>query len=143
LYLHLHETLTGLRQRISAAGIRLVSVEETGGKWCGSQVGYVPQYTVTLARDDDRTLAETISTGIEGWQPTAFEVVDTWLCQATLMIVEGIGVTPEGEALAERFRNFVEGPACWDDWLYYTDRDPGRQEDYDEPGNEDEDTDSE
>lgn len=130
---HLHETMTGLRQRIDAAGIRLVEAYMSGSEWRGADVGYVPRYTVTLAREDDRTLAEEFGTGEDPFEPTAFDIADTLLCFASLIYNEGIGDSPESRAQAARFEKFVIGPDCWEDWLYYTDRDPGRQEDYDEP----------
>lgn len=129
---HLHGILTGLRHRVDAAAIRIHSVTMTGSEDRGPYVGEVPVYTVTLARDDDRTLTETIATGQAPWEPTPFDVCDTFLCGASLR-EEGIGDTDEGRAQGERFRAFVEGPDCWDDWLYWTDRDPSRQHEYDEP----------
>lgn len=125
------DTESGLRQRIAAAGIRVHEVVMNGSEYRGEMVGHVPSYAVTLVRDDDRTLTETISTGQDPYEPDTFDVMDTLLCGASLVVNEGIGVTPESEAQVKRFHRFVEGPDRWEAWLHATDRDPGRQDDYD------------
>lgn len=128
---HLHEVESGLRQRLAAIGARLVSLDMTGSEDRGELVGYVPVYTVVLGRDDERTLTETISTGQAPYEPDTFDVFDTLLCNASLFVTEGMGGAETG-AEVDRLRAFLVGPACWKDWVYYTDRDPGRQDDYDD-----------
>jgi hypothetical protein len=128
---HLHEVESGLRQRLAAIGARVVSVDMTGSEDRGALVGYVPVYTIVLGRDDDRTLTETISTGQAPYEPDDFDVFDTLLCNASLYVTEGMGGAEAGDQV-DRLRRFLEGPDCWKDWVYYTDRDPGRQDDYDD-----------
>lgn len=134
--MHLHQVESGLRQRLARIGARVVSCDMTGSEDRGKLVGYVPVYTVVLARDDERTLTVPIGTGQAPYEPTAFDMVDTLLCSAGLHVDEGMGgAEARGELIATR--QFLEGPDCWEDWLRYTDRDPGRQDDYDEPEDED------
>lgn len=129
--MHLHQVESGLRQRLARIGARVVSCDMTGSEDRGELVGHVPVYTVVLARDDERTLTFPIGTGQAPYEPTAFDLVDTLLCNAGLHVDEGMGGPDAlGELIATS--QFLEGPDCWEDWLRYTDRDPGRQDDYDE-----------
>lgn len=130
-YPHVHGVETGLAYRLKAIGARVVSVDMTGSEDRGDLVGHVPVYTVVLGRDDDRTLTLPISTGQAPYEPTPFDVMDTLLCNASLLVHEGMGGDEaRGEMIATRI--FVEGPDCWEDWMYHADRDPERQGDYDD-----------
>lgn len=128
--MHLHQVDSGLRQRLAAIRARLVSVEMTGSEDRGELVGRVPVYTIVLGRDDARTLTLQMGTGQAPYEPTVFDVMDTLLCNASLHVDEGMGGEETREEMI-RTRVFVEGSDCWEDWLYHTDRDPGRQDDYD------------
>ena len=128
---HLHGIDSGLRHRLAAIGARVAEQPMTGSADRGPLVGHVPEYTITLSRADGRTLTFPLSTGQAPYEPTAFDLVDTLLCNAGLHVDEGMG----GKAAADEMdsvRRFLEGPDCWEDWLRHTDRDPGRQDDYDE-----------
>jgi len=135
--MHLHQVESGLRQRLATIGARVVSVDMTGSQDRGELVGRVPVYTIVLGRDDERTLTLDLGTGQAPYEPDVFDVVDTLLCNAGLHVDEGMGgAEARGEMIATS--QFLEGPDCWEDWLRYTDRDPGRQDDYDEEPDEDE-----
>lgn len=141
-YPHVHGVETGLAYRLKAIGARVVSVDMTGSEDRGELVGYVPTYTVVLGRDDERTLTIPVSTGQAPYEPNAFDVMDTLLCNASLHVDEGMGgAEARGEMIA--VMQFVEGPDCWEDWLRHADRDPNRQGDYDDAhpdmGDEDDD----
>lgn len=122
---------SGLRQRIAAAGIELVSVVETGSQWRGPLVGHVSAYTVTLRRDDGRVLTELITSGATPYEPDVFAVMESFQTWASLLVGEGVG-DEESMEQAERLRVFVEGPATWEDWMYRTDVNPDRQDMYDQ-----------
>lgn len=153
--MHRHKTDTGLRQRIEHAGILVLRCDMTGSEDRGAYGGHVPEYTVILVRDDGRTLAYKVSGGGEdAADPTPFDCVDTLMVGATAAEecnspgawVEywdcGDPLEPSAEQVATYHaikrqaadvRRFLEDEySCWECWVYYTDRDPGRQGEYDE-----------
>lgn len=132
----MNDAMTGLRQRIAAAGITVASSVMSGSQWRGDLVGSVPSYTVVLNRDDGRTMSVDMATGMVPYEPTPFDVLDTLLVCTSLVLDEGIGGTAQAKTEIENTRRFLEGPDTWEAWRYLTDRDPGRQADYDEPEEE-------
>lgn len=128
---HLHGIDSGLRQRLAAIGPQVTEQRMTGSADRGPLVGHVPEYTITLARADGRTMTFPLSTGQAPYEATPFDLVDGFLCNASLHVDEGMGGKEAADEM-DRVRLFLEGPDCWEDWLRHTDRDPGRQDDYDD-----------